>query len=180
MRLLAFLMGFLLLSSTLVAAPEIDNADENAVINAAIQRHFTNHLPYVKRAVVMHETLPLDRLQTKEWPADGVADYEARNKTPLELAVTTLPNRISVAAVGAPASWEQFTAEHGDAWLVRVARPGFVSPDVALVRIDVVNPAALTSDGEKSVLGSEFTVKRTAEGWQVLTGTSTTYSGTEN
>ena len=166
----------LLILSPVLRGADVEKADENAVIKAVVERQFTKHLPYVKKVVVASETLPLDRVRGDAWPSDAIADYSARNEQPLELTMTALRNRVSVADVPPSATWDQFADEHGDAWLVRVARPAFESADVAFVRIDVADPEMLRNSSERAILAVQFKVERTAEGWRAVSGTSRIHS----
>jgi hypothetical protein len=131
-----------------LSLPASEASNDLVVIQAALDHHFANTLPYVDRWVIAEKTEPLQAVDL------GLPNATCRAGDPLDIATIQLRDGVEVSSL------EKFSAEgtfdwnafeqafDGGTWTARVARPCFVDEANAVVRVDVSakgKPRSLTS-----------------------------------
>lgn len=173
MSLLRSTAAFLLLLTPCVVVAQTRD-DELRVIEAALQYHFNETMPYVESWVVSGKTEPLTPGAARS-AFDAVrADYSTRNESPLELSELALPSAAELAdlspfTVPAGFDWPAFERAFPKpaTYTARVSRPGFSDPTHAVVRVDT-----WSSVKQGPPLTTQIYLAKSGDRWVVVGGES--------
>ena len=171
------LLSMLLFTPLSSLAAPVAEVEERAIINAVLTHLFSYQFGGVE-AVVAPETEPLPLLQADRNPESLVSNYDERNRRVLLLTEVPLPDTLSLGepgSFGEQFSWDAHRASFGDAWLVRVSRPGIDEQGMALVRVDVARSDAIDSSGVRVPSGTEYVVRRSGNDWTIVSAKSRPY-----
>lgn len=173
-NVLAILLAIVPVSSLAAPAGEVE---ERAIISAVLTHAFSYTFGGVE-AVVAQETEALPLLQADRRADSLVKNYDERNRRALLLTEVPLSNTLTLIdreSVGKPYSWDEHRARFGNAWLVRVSRPGIDEQGTALVRLDVARADAVDPSGARVPSGTEYVVRGSGNNWEIVSAASRPY-----